>query len=392
MRLRTIVRDASTGDPIAGITVTLKRHSDATTIDSDDTDANGLAELTVTEAGYAGPVYLEYDNGTVTRLSGYVGGQIGGLIWSDTINDIISAHGIGVVPGYLNALAPSSAGVNMNISVASGMAVLKDGIVYLWEAAQSVTLDTADATNPRIDRVVLRLVREGQAQEGKVTLEKVTGSPAASPTAPSITQSSSTWDLSLAQVRVEAGVSSIAADKVTDERYSTSLGQAYSFAMPTSITAGDLFYIDATGKLARLPKGTTGQVLTQGATIPSWSTGVSVGGVSANVGNSVDVITSAEPPIYIEFPFACTLTGWMVQGDVSGTITFNVAKANSGSSTYTNIHGTNPPAVSGALTASSTDMSSWTTAISANQKIKISVNGTVTSTKRAACALRFTRT
>lgn len=296
-RLRTIVRDAETANGLPAITVSLKRHSDDVAIDTDDTDSTGLAEFTVADVGYPGPAYLEYTSGNVFRRSGYVGGQIGGLIWADTINDYMTTNGIGVVPGYLSDLACSSAGINMNVTVAAGMAVLKDGITYLFESSQSVTMDTADGTNPRIDRIVLRLVREGQAQEGKVTLEKVTGSPAASPTAPAITQSSSTWDLSLCQVRVNAGVSSIAADKVTDER-------TYSFQYPSTIVAGDIFYIDANGKLARLPKGTSGQVLTQGATIPSWATGVSVGGFSVNVGNSVDVITSSEPAIYLEVPFA----------------------------------------------------------------------------------------
>jgi len=391
-RIRTIVRNPITGNGIAGITVSLKRHSDDGTITTADTDANGLAEFDLADVGYVGPAYLEYTSGDVYRRSGYIGGQIGGLIWSDTLNDIFTANGIGVVPGYLNGLAVSASGANMSVSIASGMAVLKDGIVYLWEEPQSVTMDTADGTHPRIDRIVLRLVREGQAQEGKVTLEKITGSPAASPSAPGITQSSTTWDLSLAQVRVNAGVSAVAADKVTDERYSTALTQAYSFAYPTGITAGDTFYIDTNGRLARLPKGTSGQVLTQGADIPAWNTGVSVGGITVNVGNSVDVILSSEPVIYVEFPFACDLTGWMVQGDVSGTIAFAVAKASSGSSSFSNIHGSNHPRLSAAQTASSTDMSSWTASITANQKLRISVTGTTTSIKRASCSLRFTRT
>jgi hypothetical protein len=385
IRIRTIVRNPSTAAGLPGITVSLKRHSDDTTIDTDDTSAAGLAELTADEVGYPGPAYLEYVSGDTYRRSGYVGGQIGGLIWADTINDFMTTAGIGVVPGYLNGLAGSSAGINMNVTVASGMAVLKDGIAYLFESAQSVTMDTADGTNPRIDRIVLRLVREGQAQEGKVTLEKITGSPAASPTAPSITQSSSTWDLSICQVRVNAGVSSIAADKITDER-------TYCFQYPSGIVAGDMFYVDADGKLARLAKGTSGQVLTQGTTIPAWNTGVTAGGITVNVGNGSDVITSSEPAIYVEIPFAATLTGWMVQNDVSGTITFNVAKAVSGSSTYTDIDGSNPPATSAATTNSSVNMSSWTTAVTANSKLKITVSGSVTSVKRSACAIRFNRT
>lgn len=390
-RLRTVVRNPSTAAGIPGITVAMKRHSDGTTITTDDTDANGLAEMTLDSVMYPGPAYLEYTSGSVYRRSGYVGGQIGGLIWSDTLNDFMSAHGIGVCNDIGENLQAFSLGTNMNVTVASGMAILKDGIPYVQESNQTVTIDTADGTNPRIDRIVVRLVREGQAQEGKITLEKITGSPSASPTVPGITQSSSTWDLSLCQVRVNAGVTSIAADKVTDERYSASLGQAYAFRFPLSIAPGDIFYIDASGRLTRLPKGTSGQVLTMGATIPAWSTGVSTGGLTVNFGNGVDVIGASEPPVYVELPVDVTLDRWMVQGDVSGSIQFNVAKATAGSSTYSNIHGTNPPKVTSALTASSTDFTSWTAGVSGLQKLKISISGTPTSMKRAALALRFTR-
>lgn len=40
----------------------------------------------------------------------------------------------------------------------------------------------------------------------------------------------------------------------------------------TTIAKGDIFYVDANGKFARLPKGTTGQVLTMSSSgLPSWA-------------------------------------------------------------------------------------------------------------------------
>ena len=42
-----------------------------------------------------------------------------------------------------------------------------------------------------------------------------------------------------------------------------------------TIQQGDIFYAPATGQITRLQKGTTGQILTQGAEIPYWSTGSS---------------------------------------------------------------------------------------------------------------------
>lgn len=74
----------------------------------------------------------------------------------------------------------------------------------------------ANATgSPRIDLIVLRLSRTDYT----VTEAAITGTPAASPSAPSPladTGSTGSWDLPVAQVRVESGATTIAADKVTN--------------------------------------------------------------------------------------------------------------------------------------------------------------------------------
>jgi hypothetical protein len=85
-------------------------------------------------------------------------------------------------------------------------------------------------------------------------------------------------------VSVLAGVTSIAANKVTDERYSTALNQAYCLAYPTGLRAGDIFYVTTAGKLARLAAGTSGQYLKQSATIPFWGDLV---GVVYDIGDTV---------------------------------------------------------------------------------------------------------
>jgi hypothetical protein len=247
------------------VTVDIKKVSDDSTVTSTTSDNAGDLGYYSRDhdtVGYPGPVVEQYTfNSTTKKRDGRVHGQLAGLIWADDVGDVFSLFGIGVSTG----LAVSANGSSMAPAVSAGLAVLKDGLPYLLESASSVTLDAADVTNPRIDRIVLRLTREGQSDQGKIALTKITGTPASSPSAPSLTQTSATWDLSLAQVQVGAGVTTIAADKVTDER-------TYCFTFPAGVSAGDLFYINAAGQLTRLAKGTNGQLLKIGATIPAWVT------------------------------------------------------------------------------------------------------------------------
>ncbi|MDD2300597.1 MAG: hypothetical protein PHU69_13305 [Fermentimonas sp.] len=76
-------------------------------------------------------------------------------------------------------------------------------------------MPTADATNPRIDRVVARL---SVSVNQSVTFAIKTGTPAANPSAPALTRTSETYEISLARIAVGAGVTSIGAGDITDER------------------------------------------------------------------------------------------------------------------------------------------------------------------------------
>lgn len=80
-----------------------------------------------------------------------------------------------------------------------------------------LTLAAADVALNRIDRVVLRL----NPQEAKRNIEIAVkrGTTAQTPTAPALTrEDGGTWELSLAQIYVGAGVTEITQAKITDER------------------------------------------------------------------------------------------------------------------------------------------------------------------------------
>lgn len=124
----------------------------------------------------------------------------------------------------------------MNVVVGTGMAWIR-GVQYENTAAKTVTVDAADATNPRIDRIVVRLTWAADTVEA-VYLK---GTAAASPSAPALTQSAAVWELSLAQILVTVGKTSIVTGDITDERDAAACGQA-------ACRLGDM-HIDADGSL-----------------------------------------------------------------------------------------------------------------------------------------------
>lgn len=109
------------------------------------------------------------------------------------------------IPGTSTELSVgASSPASMELTVAAGEAdVLGTRVVQRQSTTAKVAL--ADATNPRIDLVVVR-------QSG--TIETVTGTPAGSPTAPSVPSNAAV----LAEVAVAAAATSLASGTITDRR------------------------------------------------------------------------------------------------------------------------------------------------------------------------------
>lgn len=104
--------------------------------------------------------------------------------------------------------------VSLNVKVDTGWAFVH-GFWYHNDSALTKSLGAADPVHARIDRIVLRL---DSATNFKISCEVKAGTPAASPSPPSLTQTDAIYEISLAQVFVEAGVTSINNSKITDER------------------------------------------------------------------------------------------------------------------------------------------------------------------------------
>lgn len=107
----------------------------------------------------------------------------------------------------------AAAGMTVNVSAGWGFINCK------WinnDAPYSLQLDAADVILNRIDRVVLRL--DNSTQVRSITIEIKKGSVGVNPTPPALTRSGDVYELSLAQIYVGAGVTSITQAEITDER------------------------------------------------------------------------------------------------------------------------------------------------------------------------------
>jgi len=155
-------------------------------------------------------------------------GWLAGTTWSDTIGRNMTAGltALGTSRGgvlanvgnALQVLASSglSATCNPGAAVIPAATVAAGPYIPVNSAVQTLTHNAADPTNPRIDRWVVQVVDNGNSTSfGQIII--VQGTAAASPSPPAVPAAG----LSLAQIRINAGVSSFAQVNITDERIFT---------------------------------------------------------------------------------------------------------------------------------------------------------------------------
>jgi len=105
-----------------------------------------------------------------------------------------------------------TAGTGLAVNVALGQAMVR-GHFYVSTATESLSLTTADGSNPRLDLVVLRL----DPVANSIVLAVKDGTPAGSPTAPALVQTDAgTFEIALATVLVPASAG--APSTITDKR------------------------------------------------------------------------------------------------------------------------------------------------------------------------------
>lgn len=109
---------------------------------------------------------------------------------------------------------------NMDVGLGAGY-MFANGYMYELTETMNLKHDVADPDNDRIDRVVIRFDNNPENREIKAVIKK--GTPAGSPTPPSLTRDNYIYEMSVAQVRIKAGKSYVEDDEITDERSNDSV-------------------------------------------------------------------------------------------------------------------------------------------------------------------------
>jgi hypothetical protein len=179
------------------------------------------------------------------------------------------------------------------------------------DATDTLTITTADPTNPRIDRVVVT-VNDAYytGATNNVVLSVLAGTPAGSPTAPATPANS----ISLATIAVAAGALSIGSGNITDTRVLTT----------TNLPTGDITAVTA-------------------------GTGLSGGGSSGGVTLSIDTAVTADLSTAQTLTNK-TLTSPIINGATIATSTLTSPLINLGINTQTGTTYTTVLADNGKLT------------------------------------------
>jgi hypothetical protein len=176
-------------------------------------------------------------------------------------NDRLTTQGLVPATGVMgaNSLFVTGPGTGMTVSVGAGWgAILSStalaGVYQIYnDAATTLSITTADVTNPRIDRVVATVSDSYYSGvSNTVAFQVIAGTPAASPAAPATPSNS----ISLATVAVAAGATTISQGNVTDTRQqiASTLAEAnyYVLTANRSLTAAstadqNIFGVSFTG-------------------------------------------------------------------------------------------------------------------------------------------------
>lgn len=238
MKIQQQVRLEPTGEPVPSLGVRVRRKSDGVTLATVTTDADGFA--LIQGDGHYPPFYLQTTN------------QVGGpRVWrsDDTLAAgtyspaevvyALRAFGDGYIPGFLNNLAPSVA--STTVSLATGGALVAGYPVINY------TADTFSITRPssgtRVDRLVARLYGEAHADHGLAEFAILAGTVDAG--TPSLTQTTSVYEVSLATVTVPSAGSLTLVDDRTAllasivSRAAPVTGVARAASVSTSSSGGE---------------------------------------------------------------------------------------------------------------------------------------------------------
>ncbi len=201
MKISGTYRLFPSGVAVSGADVELYDADDLVTpLQATTTAADG--SWTISRDFHPGKFKVKIDDSAngVTRWISSGDSVMMGANSSYDFNYVLASLGDGVLDGVGNEFTttPSS----LTCTVQSGAGLVK-GIIANAGSSTALVHDAHQA-NPRKDRIVLRVTRLGQTDEGKSEVAIIKGTAAASPTLPALTQSSSVWEMELYEVAVPA--------------------------------------------------------------------------------------------------------------------------------------------------------------------------------------------
>lgn len=138
----------------------------------------------------------------------------------------------------------------MSVRVGLGVAWVQGRYFEVYSAADTLAIAAADPTNPRIDRVVVRL----DMSTRDVVLAVKTGVPGVNPAAPTLQRDATIYELALADVAVAPSATSVVNANLTDQRNN---GALCGVSTLTDLKIGNRTLSDATA-----PTGDTGTLAT----------------------------------------------------------------------------------------------------------------------------------
>ena len=151
-------------------------------------------------------------------------------------------------------------------------------------------------------------------------------------------------------------------------------------------TRGDIIYRDASAA-ARLAKGTSGQILRQGADDPAWSNDtVEIGAILNGGGSAIATGIAGD----IEIPYGGTIAAVRMFADQSGSMVVDIWKdtyANYPPTVADTITAAAKPTISTATKAEDATLTGWTTTVTAGDILRFNVDSCSTITR---CAISLT--
>lgn len=185
---------------------------------------------------------------------------------------IYTQGGEGIVESGDFAVSQRAAGANMSVDVAAGEAYVKgdtnadEGSYYCRETGTlNATFTASDATNPRIDRVVLEVKNDSEDSSGlnKARIRVIDGTPTGGANLTNLTGAAAVPStcLLLANVLVGAGVTTILTANIQDRRFGVPVAGRKLFSGETSATGDSAGAGDKLGPMTVIGDGLTPVVI-----------------------------------------------------------------------------------------------------------------------------------